>query len=172
MKYKLLKSAPFGKEGDIFSFNEKSKSWECEGNKILKKYLSDTEFFEEVRGGRWRANEGGLYWFLDDTGRVKNTMDYNSTGTDFRWNTYNYFETSCEAKLKRKLLIHIHSFRCPKAEDGRYWLGADGVFHYKIFAAPQWIVTADYLSGMNMNHNSTEKDREERITLLKKVYEK
>lgn len=55
---------------------------------------------------RWRAEEGGIYWFIDSdfTGKVRDLWDQRSTDENVRYNLGNYFKTKVEAeKVKKEL---------------------------------------------------------------------
>ena len=66
-------------------------------NKINKKYGIPK---------RWRAEKGGIYWFIDTdfSGKVRDLWDQRSTDENVRYNLGNYFKTQEEAeKVKEKL---------------------------------------------------------------------
>ena len=52
---------------------------------------------------RWRAEEGGIYWFIDSdfTGKVRDLWDRRSTDENVRYNLGNYFKTKEEAEKVR-----------------------------------------------------------------------
>ena len=55
---------------------------------------------------RWRAEEGGIYWFIDIdfSGKVRDLWDQRSTDKNVRYNLGNYFKTLEEAeKVKAEL---------------------------------------------------------------------
>lgn len=55
---------------------------------------------------RWRAEKGGIYWFIDSdfTGKVRDLWDQRSTDENVRYNLGNYFKTKEEAeKVKEEL---------------------------------------------------------------------
>lgn len=55
---------------------------------------------------RWRAEEGGIYWFIDTdfSGKVRDLWDQCSTDENVRYNLGNYFKTEKEAqKVKEEL---------------------------------------------------------------------
>ena len=55
---------------------------------------------------RWRAEEGGIYWFIDTdfSGKVRDLWDQRSTDENVRYNLGNYFKTKEEAeKVKEEL---------------------------------------------------------------------
>ena len=55
---------------------------------------------------RWRAEEGGIYWFIDTdfSGKVRDLWDQRSTDENVRYNLGNYFKTEKEAqKVKEEL---------------------------------------------------------------------
>ena len=54
----------------------------------------------------WRAEEGGIYWFIDTdfSGKVRDLWDQRSTNENVRYNLGNYFKTEKEAqKVKEEL---------------------------------------------------------------------
>lgn len=73
--------------------------------KSLEKFLVD--FNEKYRiHKRWRAEKGGIYWFIDSdfTGKVRDLWDQRSTDENVRYNLGNYFKTKVEAeKVKKEL---------------------------------------------------------------------
>ena len=55
---------------------------------------------------RWRAEKGGIYWFIDTdfSGKVRDLWDQRSTDENVRYNLGNYFKTKEEAeKVKKEL---------------------------------------------------------------------
>ena len=55
---------------------------------------------------RWRAEKGGIYWFIDTdfSGKVRDLWDQRSTDENVRYNLGNYFKTQEEAeKVKEEL---------------------------------------------------------------------
>lgn len=55
---------------------------------------------------RWRAEEGGIYWFIDTdfSGKVRDLWDQRSADENVRYNLGNYFKTKEEAqKVKEEL---------------------------------------------------------------------
>lgn len=55
---------------------------------------------------RWRAEKGGIYWFIDTdfSGKVRDLWDQRSTDENVRYNLGNYFKTKEEAeKIKEEL---------------------------------------------------------------------
>ncbi len=55
---------------------------------------------------RWRAEKGGIYWFIDTdfSGKVRDLWDQRSTDENVRYNLGNYFKTKEEAeKVKEEL---------------------------------------------------------------------
>ena len=55
---------------------------------------------------RWRAKEGGIYWFIDTdfSGKVRDLWDQRSSDENIRYNLGNYFKTKEEAqKVKEEL---------------------------------------------------------------------
>lgn len=58
---------------------------------------------------RWRAEEGGIYWFIDSdfTGKVRDLWDRRSTDENVRYNLGNYFKTKEEAE---KVKIELDKF--------------------------------------------------------------
>ena len=58
---------------------------------------------------RWRAEEGGIYWFIDSdfTGKVGDLWDRRSTDENVRYNLGNYFKTKEEAE---KVKIELDKF--------------------------------------------------------------
>ena len=58
---------------------------------------------------RWRAEEGGIYWFIDSdfTGKVRDLWDRRSTDENVRYNLGNYFKTKEEAE---KVKVELDKF--------------------------------------------------------------
>ena len=55
---------------------------------------------------RWRAEKGGIYWFIDTdfSGKVRDLWDQHSHDENVRYNLGNYFKTEEEAqKVKEEL---------------------------------------------------------------------
>lgn len=89
-----------------------------EKNKDSKMLLVDKEDLEKIleivnkineKYGipkRWRAEKGGIYWFIDTdfSGKVRDLWDQRSTDENVRYNLGNYFKTQEEAeKVKEEL---------------------------------------------------------------------
>ena len=58
---------------------------------------------------RWRAERGGIYWFIDSdfAGKVRDLWDQRSTDENVRYNLGNYFKTKEEAE---KVKIELDKF--------------------------------------------------------------
>lgn len=74
----------------------------------LKKILEIVNKINEKYGipKRWRAEEGGIYWFIDIdfSGKVRDLWDQRSSDENIRYNLGNYFQTKDEAqKVKEEL---------------------------------------------------------------------
>ena len=68
----------------------------------LKNILEKVKKINEKYGipKRWRAEEGGVYWFIDIdfSGKVRDLWDQRSTDENIRYNLGNYFQTKEEAE--------------------------------------------------------------------------
>ncbi len=68
----------------------------------LKNILEKVNKINEKYGipKRWRAEEGGVYWFIDIdfSGKVRDLWDQRSTDENIRYNLGNYFQTKEEAE--------------------------------------------------------------------------
>ena len=77
----------------------------------LKKILEKVNKINEKYGipKRWRAENGGIYWFIDSdfTGKVRDLWDQRSTDENVRYNLGNYFKTKEEAE---KVKIELDKF--------------------------------------------------------------
>lgn len=74
----------------------------------LKKILEIVNKINEKYGilKRWRAEKGGIYWFIDIdfSGKVRDLWDQCSHDENVRYNLGNYFKTKEEAeKVKKEL---------------------------------------------------------------------
>ena len=170
MKYKIIKSSPLGKEGSIVEYDEKKRKWMCEGNIIEKKYLEDTEYFEKMKEGRWRANKNNKYWYVCRNGTADWNIEDGSIVDIFLHKTHNYFETIEEAWNKLDLINHIYKFPMPEIRDDYFWLDMDDKFETGGYFDGTISDKTDYHSGSIMHKDTTEEDRAERIRLLKLVY--
>ena len=58
---------------------------------------------------RWRAEKGGIYWFIDTdfSGKVRDLWDQRSTDENVRYNLGNYFKTLEEAE---KVKVELDKF--------------------------------------------------------------
>lgn len=80
----------------------------CYDKEKTKKIIEFVDLINEKYGipKRWRAEKGGIYWFIDSdfTGKVRDLWDQRSTDENVRYNLGNYFKTKEEAeKVKIKL---------------------------------------------------------------------
>lgn len=53
---------------------------------------------------RWRAADGGQYWFVDSNNEVRNDMEYRYNYDSFRYYSHNYFQTKEEAETYARVL--------------------------------------------------------------------
>lgn len=82
---------------------------------IENKLVPDLQFLIDVVNEkygipkRWRAEKGGIYWFIDSdfTGKVRDLWDQRSTDENVRYNLGNYFKTEEEAQ---KVKIELDKF--------------------------------------------------------------
>ena len=96
IKYGTPERNYFFENNRLMSEEEKEKLIEIV-NKINEKYGIPK---------RWRAEKGGIYWFIDSdfTGKVRDLWDQRSTDENVRYNLGNYFKTKEEAeKVKEEL---------------------------------------------------------------------
>ena len=58
---------------------------------------------------RWRAEEGGIYWFIDIdfSGEVRELWDQRSTDENTRYNLGNYFKTK---EMAQKVKVELDKF--------------------------------------------------------------
>ena len=54
---------------------------------------------------RWRAEDGGRYWFVDNMGDVLPSKEDSCYYDDFRYKTGNYFASEAEAQQYREQLL-------------------------------------------------------------------
>jgi hypothetical protein len=174
--YRLRKNSPFGREGQIVSYNEKKKKWETDtGNVIEKKYLDCGEYFEELsQPKRWRAEKKEIYYCINRSDCVDSLQEEFDVLDNFCHKTHNYFKTEKEAQNKLDLINHIYDFEEPKYQEEYFFLINNN--HWKLLVLQSYNrFTHDkpqYHAGIIMNINTTEKDRAERIRLLNLVYGK
>lgn len=53
---------------------------------------------------RWRAADGGQYWFVDSNNEVRSDMEYRYNYDSFRYYSHNYFQTKKEAEIYARVL--------------------------------------------------------------------
>lgn len=53
---------------------------------------------------RWRANDRYEYWFVEDSGHLRGTVEANCYCDDFRYYSHNYFRTEEEAEIYARVL--------------------------------------------------------------------
>ena len=53
---------------------------------------------DEFRTERWRAEKGGIYYYIRSCGRIVSSIDEHQYPDDYMYNTGNYFKTEEEAK--------------------------------------------------------------------------
>lgn len=53
---------------------------------------------------RWRANDRYEYWFVEDSGHLRGTVEANCYCDDFRYYSHNYFRTEEEARIYARVL--------------------------------------------------------------------
>ena len=103
-RYRLLKDLPTFNKGDTFRLTEHGHLMSEEAGVItyagptLEKFnILDSGWFEEIpESKRWRAEKGGLYWFVD--GGVADDYEQRVNTDDGRYELGNYFKTEEEAQ--------------------------------------------------------------------------
>lgn len=126
-QYKLLKDTPTLKAGTVFEesinifgikflINE-----ELEYQFEVEKIDNFDDWFEEIpeENKRWRAKEGGRYYYIDDCGSVLNSYDYRYIEDDYRYNTGNYGRIKEGLEAKREYDI-AHQVLLDDAEGGKF----------------------------------------------------
>lgn len=53
---------------------------------------------------RWRANDQDRYWFVEDSGYLRSTLEANCYCDDFRYYSHNYFRTEEEGRIYARVL--------------------------------------------------------------------
>ena len=105
-RYRLLKDLPTFNKGDIFRLTEHGHLMSEEAGVIayaeptLEKFnILNSGWFEEIpEGKRWRAEEGGQYWHVEDDGLVAGDHEDKVGTDDRRYELGNYFKTEEEAQ--------------------------------------------------------------------------
>ena len=59
----------------------------------------------EIVNKRWRAKEGGIYWYIDSFCGVEYSTETNHEGDTYRFNCGNYFRTKAEAEAYRQYCL-------------------------------------------------------------------
>ena len=80
----------------------------CYCEETINKIKEFVDYVNEKYGipKRWRAEKGGIYWFIDTdfSGKVRDLWDQHSHDENVRYNLGNYFKTEEEAqKVKEEL---------------------------------------------------------------------
>lgn len=103
-RYRLLKDLPTFNKGDTFRLTEHGHLMSEKDGVIayaeptLEKFnILNSDWFEEIpESKRWRAEKGGLYWFVD--GGVADDYEQRVNTDDGRYELGNYFKTEEEAQ--------------------------------------------------------------------------
>lgn len=66
---------------------------------------------EKPKYKRWRAEEGGKYYFLSDLGEILSANDCRDKSDNFLYNTDNYFKTKEEAEFCKKQLLYLQQYK-------------------------------------------------------------
>ena len=143
-----------------------------QANKLQKELTKLQEIIDAPGGGRWRAEKGNLYYFVDTDGDVLSSIDYFSPTDNLRFEIGSYYKTRAQAQAVVDLKKHIYKFQIPEDGEaymlyhfGNYW---ELQMNEKFDNILQQLV--DYNSGLILHLRASEQDREERLELLKKAY--
>lgn len=83
----------------------------CYCEETINKIKEFVDYVNEEYGipKRWRAEKGGIYWFIDTdfSGKVRDLWDQRSTDENVRYNLGNYFKTLEEAE---KVKVELDKF--------------------------------------------------------------
>lgn len=60
---------------------------------------------------RWRAQNGGVYYYIDDTGDVDFPYEGYDSADDYRYSTGNYFKTEKEAEQHKAYLLALQTIK-------------------------------------------------------------
>ena len=127
-RYKLLKDLPTFKAGDEF-YTDSNNDLRLKGRyiiaynhytlekfpNILKDWLE--EVHEEYK--RWRAELGGAYYYIYNSGPIDFSCDYGDMKSDYLYKIGNYFKTEEEVKAYKEYLI-ARQVLLDDAEGGKF----------------------------------------------------
>lgn len=141
--YKLKSDLPTFKAGDVFRINILGHLEYVKGAQEVKKgqeliaYTKMTldkfpdmlkDWFEEMPDyavyTKWRAENGGKYWFISDEGDVFSEYELGDSTDTNRWNMGNYYKTEGDTKKHQKYLKALNILLAD-ASGGEYVDGGD-----------------------------------------------
>lgn len=155
-KYKLLKDLPTFKAGDEFYINSIGDlilydKWIVAYTKLtLDKFPNIlTDWFEEITVGyeRWRAERGGAYYYIYNSGQIDFSCDYGDMKSDYLYKIGNYFKTEEEVKAYKEYLI-ARQVLLDDAEGGKFMPSVKNYYTYYEFEAWNFSHINYYESGI------------------------
>jgi phage pi2 protein 07 len=81
------------------------------GNKVELSQESYDNLAKAVKSKKWRAEHGGMYYYVDSYGDVWNSFDLKAKTDNWRYSQRNYFQTEEEAKHYKKRLEAIAEYK-------------------------------------------------------------
>lgn len=155
-QYKLLKDLPTFNAGDEFYIDNFGSLRLCKSNIIayasftLEKFPNIlTDWFEEVHEEykRWRAERGGAYYYIYNSGQIDFSCDYGDMKSDYLYKIGNYFKTEEEVKAYKEYLI-ARQVLLDDAEGGKFMPSVKNYYTYYEFEAWNFSHINYYESGL------------------------
>ena len=134
--------------------------------KLKEHYKKLGQEIEALEGGRWKPEEGEVYFFLSGSGNRLHSKWEDFEGDYETYAIGNCYKTEEQAQAVIDLKKHIYKFPMPGDEG---W-SVDCNLEWESYFEKDSRDVIDYHSGIWINYNATEKDREERLRLLKLAY--
>lgn len=123
-RYKLLKDLPTFNKGDVFYLSvlghlvrEKDGVIAYSKPTLEEFNILDSDWLEEIpeEYKRWRADKGGLYWYVSSyseaRGATCSSMELYCSTDDYRRSIGNYFKTEAEAEKAAEWLKAFTTLR-------------------------------------------------------------
>jgi hypothetical protein len=168
-RYKLLKDLPTFKAGDKF-YLDSNNNLRLSGSEIiayshitLEKFPNILkDWFEEITEyKRWRAERGGAYYYIYNSGQIDFSCDYGDMKSDYLYKIGNYFKTEEEVKAYKEYLI-ARQVLLDDAEGGKFVSDHKNI--YTIYDCEtkelnQTITTYSYIPGAIIFHNNADLEK-------------
>ena len=121
----------------------------------ISKELEELKKEKEVNDERWRAENGGEYYYIDCNGDILVDVETFDETSDFRYSVGNYFKTKEKAKLyKQNHLIYRQlkdvALRLNNNKDNDWSISQNKYYIYFDFNEDKFRLLNDIVNGMSI----------------------